>query len=49
MSCLTSFYTLRQGQIVIESWYSCLHSPRGRLRYDDRLRPATLAQRPTLN
>ena len=53
------FYTLREAQIVIESWRrhyntirphasigynhqhqrcSCLHSPRGRLRYADRLR-----------
>src|SRR5256886_1125048 len=46
------FYTLRQAQIVIESWRLtpqsdtshqhqgclCLHSPRGRLRYADRLR-----------
>jgi transposase InsO family protein len=53
------FYTLREAQIVIESWRrhyntisptpqsdishqhqrcSCPHSPRGRLRYADRLR-----------
>ena len=53
------FYTLREAQIVIESWRRpstrsgltpqsdtshqhqrclCLHSPRGRLRYADRLR-----------
>jgi hypothetical protein len=50
------FYTLREAQIVItpqsdtsHQHQRCLslHSPRGRLRYADRL--ATLAQRPTLN
>jgi len=40
------FYTVREAQIVIESWRchynhqhqrcSCPHSPRGRLRYADR-------------
>src|SRR6516225_6910406 len=64
------FYTLREAQIVIESWRrhyntisrtpqsdtshqhqrcSCPHSPRGRLRYANRLLPATPANRPTLN
>jgi transposase InsO family protein len=57
------FYTLREAQILIESWrrhfntirphasfgYSCLHSPRGRLRYVNRRRRPCLAPRLVLN
>jgi len=49
------FYTLREAQIVQSDTSHqhqrclCLHSPRGRLRYADRLRRATLAQPQTLN